>query len=200
MKPATNVAECSASVRGVTCRAGGARAVNPPVRQVPDPPVDRRPRHHHLLAGRPRMCLHPPARGPACPAAACSAPDRRPRGSAGTGTRPPARRGPRDGGPPQPLTSITSSVKTVKTAVTKDPGSPRRRPEPARVGHPRPGRSQQQPARHRRGQPPPRHRAHPPALRPPPRRTPRPPPPHPPPRSRQGPAAAGPSPSWPPAW
>ena len=45
----------AASVRGVTCRAGGASAANPPAPPGPDPPVDRLPRHAHRVAERPRM-------------------------------------------------------------------------------------------------------------------------------------------------
>ena len=83
---------------------GGASAANPPT-PGPDPPVYRRPRHHHLVAERPRM--RPGGQLPDQPAAAgWTAPDRRPRGSADTGTRPPARRGPPACGHPQPQTSI----------------------------------------------------------------------------------------------
>ena len=127
----------AASVRGVTCRAGGASAANPPARQA---------RIHrsivardtaHRLAERPRMrpggqLADQPAR-----AAGWTAPGRRPPGSAGTGTAPPARPAPPACGPPQPLTWAPSSVKTAGNSSHRGSGSPRRRPEPARVGHPR---------------------------------------------------------------
>ena len=153
----------AASVRGVTCRAGGASAVEPAAAPGPDPPVDRLPRHRHRLAERPPCVSRGQLPDQPAPLPGRQRSDRRPPGSAGTGTTPPARPAPPACGPPQPQTSATSSVKTATTASHRGSrltAAPPRASScwPPAVGH---ERGQQQPAGHRRGQLPPRHRAHP---------------------------------------
>ena len=80
-----------------TCAGWRHQRVEPAAAPVPDPPVDRGPRHPDRLPERARHAHGRRGRGPAGPAAWSTAPGRRPPGSARTGTTRPC--GPAPPGP-----------------------------------------------------------------------------------------------------